>query len=195
MTTTTRDLGQGGSTLSQGPSTREAAYGTAARTLHWLVFFLVAAQILIGWTMPHIRPGVPQEGLVAWHLSIGALIMLVVLVRLAWRIVRPVPPAPMAAWERVLAALTHLVLYALLIAIPVLGWAAAGFFGYQLRLFGIIPLPALADHTMRWAHEAGDVHDLLTNVLLGVVAVHVAAALWHYFVRRDGVLQRMLPGV
>ncbi len=195
MTTTIEALERRDLEPSLGQPARDQAYGPVARTLHWLVFFLVAGQILIGWTMPHIRPGVPQEGLVGWHLSIGALLMLVVVVRIAWRLVRPAPPAQMAGWERVLAALTHLALYALLIVIPVLGWAAAGFFGYHLRLFGLIPLPAIADHTMRWAHEAGDVHDLLTNVLLGVVGLHVLAALWHYFVRRDGVLQRMLPGV
>jgi cytochrome b561 len=177
-------------------SANAGAYGPVARTLHWLVFALVAAQIIVGWTMPHIRPGVPQEGLVAWHLSIGALLMLLVLLRLAWRVLRPTPlAAEMAPWERVLATLTHAALYLLLIVIPVLGWAAAGYFGYSVRLFGFIPVPALADHTMRWAHEAGDIHDLLTNVLLGVVGLHVLAALWHYFVRRDRVLQRMLPGV
>ena len=173
----------------------ERSYGTVARTLHWLVFALVAVQITIGWTMPHIRPGVPQEGLVAWHLSVGALLMLVVLLRLVWRLLRPTPPAPTAQWERLLAGLTHVSLYLLLIIIPVLGWAAAGYFGYTVRLFGLIPLPALADRSMRWAHEAGDIHDLLTNVLLGVVGLHVLAALWHYFVRRDRVVQRMLPGI
>jgi cytochrome b561 len=176
-------------------SADEHAYDTTARALHWLVFGLLAAQVAIGWSMPHIRPGVAQEGLVAWHLSVGAAAMLVVLVRLAWRIARPTPLAPMVRWERVLATLTHLLLYLLLIVIPVLGWAAAGFFGYTVRLFGFITLPALADHTMRWAHEAGDIHDLLTNVLLGVVGLHVLAALWHYFIRGDRVLQRMLPGV
>ena len=173
----------------------ERSYGTVARTLHWLVFALVAVQITIGWTMPHIRPGVPQEGLVAWHLSVGALLMLVVLLRLAWRLLRPTPPAPTAQWERLLAGLTHASLYLLLIIIPVLGWAAAGYFGYTVRLFGLITLPALADRSMSWAHEAGDIHDLLTNVLLGVVGLHVLAALWHYFVRRDRVVQRMLPGI
>lgn len=189
---TTQDGLQG----PMGRSADESVYGPVARALHWLVFALVAAQIIVGWTMPHIRPGVPQEGLVAWHLSIGALLMLLVLLRLAWRVLRPTPlAADMARWERVLATLTHAALYLLLLVIPVLGWAAAGYFGYSVRLFGFIPLPALADHTMRWAHEAGDVHDLLTNVLLGVVGLHVLAALWHYFVRRDRVLQRMLPGV
>jgi cytochrome b561 len=86
-------------------------------------------------------------------------------------------------------------LYLLLLVIPVLGWAAAGYFGYTVTLFWIIPLPALADNTMSWAHEAGDVHAVLTNVLLILVGVHVLAALWHYLFRRDRVLQRMLPGL
>jgi cytochrome b561 len=173
----------------------EGSYGTVARTLHWLVFGLLAVQIAIGWTMPHIRRGVAQEGLVDWHLSVGALLMAVVLVRLAWRIARPTPLVSSAAWERRLAMLTHGLLYVLLVVIPVLGWAAAGFFGYTVRLFGFIVLPALADDTMSWAHEAGDIHGLLTNILLGVIGWHVLAALWHYFVRRDRVLQRMLPGI
>lgn len=101
----------------------------------------------------------------------------------------------MARWERTLARITHELLYVLLLVIPLLGWAAAGFFGYTVRLFGVIPLPAITDKTMQWAHTAGDVHTLLTYVILGLVGLHVAAALWHYFVRRDRILQRMLPGL
>jgi cytochrome b561 len=174
----------------------DRTYGPVARTLHWLVFALVTVQVLAGWFMPHIRRGTPQEGLVELHLSLGATVMLLVILRLAWRVMRPTPlTTTMARWERVLAKLTHELLYALLLAIPLLGWAAAGFFGFNVRLFGFIPLPALADNTMQWAHTAGDVHTALTYVLLGLVGLHALAALWHHFVRRDRVLQRMLPGL
>jgi cytochrome b561 len=174
----------------------QQTYGPVARGLHWLVFAVVAAQVTIGWTMPHIHRGTPQEGLVDWHLSLGAVLMLLVIVRLLWRLRHPTPlTTTMAGWERMIAKITHELLYALLLILPVLGWAAAGYFGYTVRLFGIIPLPALADRTMEWAHEAGDIHAALTWVLLGLVALHVLGALWHYFMRRDRVLQRMLPGV
>jgi cytochrome b561 len=175
---------------------RNGVYDPVARTCHWLIFVLVTVQVLTGWIMPEIRPTTPQNGLVDWHLSIGAVLMLVVVLRLLWRALSPTPLATtLAPWERKLAELAHTLLYVLLLLIPVLGWAAAGYFGYTVRLFGVIALPALADTTMQWAHEAGDIHAVLANVLLGLVGLHVLGALWHYFVRRDRVLQRMIPGV
>ncbi len=182
--------------MTTGDYQTERTYGWVAIALHWLVFALVAAQMLIGWFMPDIRRNTPQEGLVDWHLSVGAALMLVVIIRLVWRVMHPTPlTTTMARWERVLAKLTHELLYLLLLVIPLLGWAAAGFFGFKIKLFGFIPLPAIADNTMQWAHEAGDVHSVLSYVLLGLVTLHVAGALWHYFVRRDRILQRMLPGL
>ena len=101
----------------------------------------------------------------------------------------------MKPWERRIATITHDLLYVLLLVIPVLGWIAAGYFGYTVHLFGLFALPALADGTMEWAHEMGDVHAVLTNVLIGVVGLHVLGALYHYFILRDRVMQRMLPGI
>ena len=74
-----------------------------------------------------------------------------------------------------------------------LGWVAAGYFGYTVHLFGLFTLPALADNTMEWAHALGDVHAALTDELMGIVALHMAGALYHYFIVRDRVMQRMLP--
>ena len=146
--------------------------------------------------MPHIRKGTPQEGIVDWHLSIGAALILLVVLRLLWRLVHPTAPAAsLAPWERKISTITHAALYLLLLVIPILGWAAANYFGFTVHLFGLLPLPAIADGTMEWAHEAGDLHEELVNVLLYVVGLHVLGALWHYFIRRDGVLQRMLPNL
>lgn len=174
----------------------QQTYDPVSRALHWLVFGLVGLQVLVGWTMPDIHRNTPQEGLVDWHLSIGAALMLVVVIRLLWRLIHPVPlMTGLAPWERMLAKLTHALLYVLLLVIPLLGWAAANYFGFRVTLFGLVELPAIADNTMEWAHEAGDLHETLVNVLLYLVGLHVLAVLWHYFIRRDGVLQRMLPGI
>lgn len=182
--------------MSMGESVTmvEPRYDALGRALHWVVFGLVFIQFLVGWTMPEIERDTTQQGLVDWHLSIGTVLMIVVAVRLLWRVTHPMPLATtMKVWERNLAKLAHGVLYLLLIVIPVLGWVAAGYFGYQVQLFGLFALPALADNTMEWAREVGDVHAVLTNVLIGVVGLHVAGALYHYFVLRDRVMQRMLP--
>jgi cytochrome b561 len=169
-------------------------YDPIARALHWLVFILLAVQVLVGWSLPHIRRGTPQEGIVDWHLSIGTALMLLVVIRLLWRLVHPTPAAAsLAPWERVISKITHALLYVLLLVLPVLGWAAANYFGFTVHLFGFLQLPAIADGTMEWAHEAGDLHEELINILLIVVGAHVLGALWHYFIRRDRILQRMLP--
>lgn len=170
------------------------SYDPIALTLHWLVFALLTVQVLVGWSLPHIRKNTPQEGIVDWHLSIGAALMFLIVLRLLWRLVHPPPlAATLASWERQVSNLTHGLLYALLLVIPMLGWAASNYFGFTVHLFGLFQLPAIADGTMEWAHEAGDMHEELVNILLIVVGVHVLGALWHYFIRRDRVLQRMLP--
>jgi len=115
-------------------------------------------------------------------------------VALGWRIIHPVPQTPeIAPWQQRLATATHWLMYLLILVMTVLGWAATDFRGWPVTLFGVIPLPALANKGDAWAHTAGDVHSFLVNVLLALVVVHVAAALYHHFVARDRVLRRMLP--
>jgi len=75
-----------------------------------------------------------------------------------------------------------------------LGWAATNARGWDVHLFGFITLPQIAPNGSRWGHEAGDIHNILLYVLLGFIVLHVAAALYHYFVKQDEVVARMLPG-
>jgi len=169
-------------------------YGVAAKIFHWLIFLLLAAQYAVGSIMPHIGRKTLNEGWVNWHLSIGAAILFVIVLRFAWRLMAPVSlPADLPPWEYYLSRFTHLMLYLLVLAMAVLGWAAANFRGWDVKLLGIVTLPALAPKGSAWAHEAGDIHDILVYVLLGFIVLHVAGALYHYFIRRDKMLQRMLP--
>jgi cytochrome b561 len=113
--------------------------------------------------------------------------------RFIWRLFHYVPlPDGMPRWEIALSRFTHLTLYALVFVMTVLGWAAANSRGWTVYIAGSIPLPALAPKGAAWAHEAGDIHNILVYVLLGFIALHVAGALYHYFLLRDRVLQRML---
>src|SRR5215469_7901194 len=133
-----------------------------ARTFHWLIFLLLAAQYAVGSIMPHIGRKTLDEGWVNWHLSIGATILVVIALRLAWRLFNPVPLLPdMPPLERTLAYVTHLSLYALVLAMTLLGWAAANYRGWTVEVAGVIPLPALAPKGASWAHEAGDIHNIL----------------------------------
>lgn len=172
---------------------RPGSYGAAAKLFHWTIFLLLAIQYAVGSIMPHIGRKTLNEGWVSWHLSIGALILVVIVARFVWRLFHHVAlPGDMPGWEIALSRFTHLALYALVFVMTVLGWAAANSRGWTVKLLGIIPLPQLAANGSAWGHEEGDIHNILVYVLLGFIALHVAGALYHHFVLRDRVLQRML---
>ena len=172
---------------------RPGTYGPTAKLFHWAIFILLAAQYAVGSIMPHIGRKTLDEGWVNIHLSLGAAILAVIVARFLWRLFHPVALADgLSGWELALSRITHLSLYALVFVMTVLGWAAANSRGWTVYIAGVIPIPDIAPKGSKWGHEAGDIHNILVYVLLGFIALHVAGALYHYFIKRDGVLQRML---
>ena len=171
-------------------------YDGVAKTLHWLILALLIAQFTVAWTMGDITKTSQPVGLIAWHLSIGATILFVMLVRLIWRATHPAPPPPrdLPRALRMLSRITHYLLYAILIVLPLMGWANASARGFPVRLFGAIPLPALLPKGSAFGHTLGDIHAETALILLGVIALHVAGSLYHAVVLRDRTVQRMLPG-
>lgn len=173
-----------------------ANYTATQRVLHWIMFGLIAAQYAVGSIMPHIGKNTPNESWVNWHLSIGAAILFFVVLRWIMRVMHPVALLDSGPkWQQQLASATHASIYVLILIMCILGWAAASYRGWTVYLFGVIPLPDLAAKNTPWAHTAGDIHDYLLYVLLIPIALHISAALYHHYVLRDRVLQRMLPGV
>jgi len=170
-------------------------YGTLHKALHWIVFGLIVAQYTVGSIMPHIGNKTLDEGWVHWHFLVGTSILFFLVLRFAWRLISPVPAEPdLPTWQLHLSRLTHVMLYVLLFVMTFLGWAATSYRGWEVTLFGVIPLPPLAAKGTEWAHEAGDIHNTLVYVLLAFILLHIAGALYHHFVMRDRVMQRMLPG-
>lgn len=168
-------------------------YDAASRYLHWLTAALLAAQFGVAWTMPDITRQTPAIGLVAWHLSLGATILGLTAMRLLWTRYRGTPASGQKSLLRAVAAIAHKGLYALLVIVPVLGWINASARGFGVKFLGAVPLPALSTQGSSFGHAMGDVHSLLAYALLGAVALHVCAALYHHWVLRDGTLHKMLP--
>jgi cytochrome b561 len=160
---------------------------------HWLIFALVLVQFAIATVMPHIGPKTLPEGTVRWHLDIGATILFLIVLRLIWRLTHPVEAlAAGPVWMQRTARIVHGVLYAVLILMPVLGWANASTRGFDVRLFGLIPLPKILPYHMKNGGLIGDIHNWIAwYVLIPIVVLHVAAAFYHHVVLRDGVLRRM----
>lgn len=177
---------------------RTASYDTPAKLLHWLIVALLIAQFIIAWTMPHIGRHTPLSTSIGVHFSLGVLILVVAIVRIIWRATHAEPDAEagVSPRQQKLARIVHRALDLLLLALPILGWINASWRGYPVTLFGMFAFPKLvATHAPGWGWT-GDMHSLLADyVFLPLIALHVVAALHHHFIRRNGVLRRMLPGI
>jgi len=169
------------------------AYDGIARLLHWLVALLIAAQFVIGWTMPDVHRDTLPNGLIAWHLGVGAAIVAAVACRVVWRATHAPQPAELSRALSFISGATHTLLYALLIGVPLAGWANASSRGWAVKLFGIVRYPDLSATGSPTGHALGGVHSVLAWVLLALIGLHIGGALFHRIVLKDNVLQRMLP--
>jgi cytochrome b561 len=171
-------------------------YGGMAIALHWLTALLIVAGFTFGLSMVALPFGRQKLQWYAWHKWIGISVWLLTCGRLAWRWAHPAPPMePKPAWQERAAAVSHALLYALLMVIPLSGWLYSSAAGVQVVYLGLIPLPDLVSKDRALADVLRNVHVTLNFTLLGLVCIHVAAALKHHFVDRDAVLARMLPRV
>ena len=170
-------------------------YSGFAKLLHWTVAVCVLFLIPAGIIMANIPDGDLKNALYTLHRSTGALVLVLMLIRLAYRLVNGVPaPEPtLTAWQRIVSHVVHLGLYALLIAQPIIGWGATSAYGAQISVYGLFTLPALVAKDEALAKPLFLVHELIGFAIAGLLIMHIGAALYHYFIRRDGVLQRMLP--
>lgn len=171
-------------------------YGAMAIMFHWLIFGLVAIMFALAWKM-FITPGNDPLILktILLHKSIGATILTLAVLRLAWRQFNPPPPLPadMPPFLRPAARTTHGLLYALLIAVPVAGWLMSSSAGITVKPFNLFALPNLVEKNRELHELLEEVHLVLALTLLALIVLHVLAGLFHYFVRRDDVLSRMIP--
>ncbi len=172
------------------------SWGAPAKLFHWVMAALILAQIALGLMAASWRVSPAKLELFFWHKSTGMLILALVALRLLWRLANPAPMLPpgMAAWERAAARLSHLFLYALMIALPVTGWIVNSASNVPFRIFWLIPLPAIVAPDEPTADLAALVHGGLAALLALALVAHVGAALRHHFVKRNTVLIRMLPG-
>jgi cytochrome b561 len=181
-------------------------YSNVAIALHWLIALLVIGQLAGGIYMsklPDTQASLKFE-LFQLHKSFGITILLLTLIRLGWRLTHKAPPLPaeMPRWEKISARGAHVGFYILLIALPLVGWAVVSSSpladSVQTYLFGVIHWPHLpffegvADRKAL-SHEIAEIHEKLAFVMIGLIVLHVGAALKHKFVNRDRVLANMLP--
>ena len=171
-------------------------YSPAQKALHWVLFILVLGLYGLTYGEALFERGDPNRDVVWWlHISFGLLLAGLVVWRLLLRLSRGTPqlPTSMTSIERTLSNVGNFALYALLIAIPVLGILLTWLRGDTLSFFGLFTIPAPFQPDRDTARTIRELHSLSANGILILAGIHALAALWHHFVRKDDVLERMLP--
>jgi len=174
--------------------TARLQYGTTAKIFHWLIAALLLVQYLIGWLMPdlhrNMKPGAPM----IFHVSVGLTILVLIVLRLTWRLAHPVAPeSSLPPWQRVTSEAVHWLLYLLVLATTITGWLFASYRGWSLSYFYLVPLPMLASENAAAGKSIDGLHQAMEWMLLALIGIHLAAALVHIFVHRNRIMQRMLP--
>lgn len=174
-------------------------YNNVAAAIHWITVLLVLTQIYVGFTFHEMERGPARGEWFEWHKTIGVTILLVTLVRLAWRLMHEPPPFPpeLPRWERFAAVWNHRAFYVLLIVLPLTGLIAisGGADQATTRLAFDIPFPLIPGLSEDFGEGAGELHELLVKITIALVVIHALAALKHQFVdsRRVGRSAGRMP--
>jgi len=170
------------------------AWGSLSKALHWLIVLLIINQWLIAERAEDLT-GFQKFTALNWHKWFGMTIFMLAIVRLVWRIANPVPDLTEETkpWERVLAKVSHFLLYTLIFAMPLTGWIMSSAKAYGVSWFNVFQFPDLVGKNERLYEIMRDTHHALFKVLVATALLHAAGALKHHFIDRNDVLRRMLP--
>ncbi len=172
-------------------------WGGVTKLLHWTIALLVIGLLGVGLFMIDMPLSPDKVRIYALHKSVGVTVLALMLLRITWRSSerqRPALPFGMPAWERMAAHASHALLYVALLVMPLSGWLFNSAANFPLQWFGWFSLPSLAAPDPALKALARSVHHWTAYALIGLVSLHVLAALKHHWFDRDETLRRMLPG-
>jgi cytochrome b561 len=179
------------------PQNAVLRYSNVAVTFHWVIVALVLTQAALGFTFAFSQDGPARDSVFVWHKTIGALIFLLVIARLAYRLKNPPPPFPpeLPAWERYAAVWNHRLFYLLLLAMPIVGFVSVSGYanGPTTPLVGGLAVPVIPGISRETGELAGEVHEIAAYVLIALILLHVAAAVKHQFIDHWRGSARMPP--
>lgn len=183
--------------MSESAVTR---YHPVAVALHWLLGFALVGIFALGVYMSDLPFSPERLKLYSWHKWAGIVVFTLSFLRLFWRLTHRPPALPVAieaampGWQRLAHHATHHGLYLLFFAVPLLGWAFSSAAGFPVVLFGVLPLPDFVPASEGLADVLKELHELSAFAMAGLVLLHVAGALKHQLIDRDGLLARMSIG-
>jgi cytochrome b561 len=165
-----------------------------SRVLHWTMAVMILAMLFIGIGM--VSSVSAYHALISIHRPLGALILVLVAIRLVNRLLNPPPPLPdgMPGWQRFAATSSHVLLYALMFAVPLVGWAMLSAGSYPIELYGNLHLPPIAPQSPMLFAVLRETHTVLALLLFATFLAHLGAALMHALIFRDDVFASMTVG-
>ncbi len=169
-------------------------YGSVAKFFHWLIFFLVFLMLCVGFFMDDISDKALRSEIVNLHKLTGLTILILMVLRLLWTLVNPKPALPLGTpdWQKSAERTVQFLIYATLIAMPIVGWVMVVAGGHPPHIFDfMLRLPIAQSKAVR--NIGGDIHFYLAWVIILLVSIHILAALYHHFIKKDEVLRRMMP--
>lgn len=172
------------------------SYGSVTKIFHWTIATIIYIMLTIGFVMGNISNDSLADKLYYYHKATGITVLGIMVLRMLWRIIniRPKLPESVPKWQRLASSAVHYGLYILLFAMPLSGWIMSSANGTPPSVFGLFQMPAIVATNKAVTKTFAEIHELLAFVLIAFIVIHVAAALKHYFIDKDQVLQRMLPG-
>ncbi len=173
------------------------SWGSISRAFHWIVGAMIVGMLAYGWWMNHMAPRPDRLFHRSIHADIGYVVLLLMVLRLLWRAINPTPALPSGTprWARALDHLTQGALYLVTIGGALLGWAHAGAHNPDYASwFGLFRVPQLMSEDRANARFFEQWHIYFAYVLMAMIALHVAAALYHHLFKRDRILLRMVDG-
>jgi cytochrome b561 len=174
-----------------------SSWGSVSRWFHWILGAAIIGMLAYGWWMNHIPARADRFFYRSIHADIGYLVLLLMVVRLIWRGISPTPavPADTPRWQRIAAHISHWALYLVTILVAMLGWAHSGAHKPDYAdWFGLFRVPQITSPDKAAADAFEDRHIFMAYVLLALIVIHFSAALWHYLIKRDRVVARMIDG-
>lgn len=172
-------------------------YDSVSRGFHWLTVAIVTVMVPVGLIMTQEIDRSITDPLFVLHKGLGATFLVILVLRIGWRLARPAPPLPkeLPVLQRRVARLTHVGLYVLLAVMVTSGYVRVTMGGFPIEWFNAIGIPPLLPVNKPVAEVASEVHEVTKTLLIGLILLHVAAAAYHGWRRRDGVVSRMWPPI
>ena len=171
------------------------SFGSLAKLFHWVMAVLIIGVLLVGLSLEEFENTPDFRTIITYHKEFGILVIALAVLRLGWKVldISPSLPDTMSDKAKKAAKLGHCALYFLMFALPISGLMASSAAGYPVSMFGWFDLPMLLEQNKELSHDIKEFHELMANALIGLLVLHIGAALVHHFYYKDDILKKMLP--